>query len=79
MGHPTRGCIPRGTVWGSGANSIIRNSAPFGLYSRNMPRALWWSQGGGLILKSEVPLYTLVVEKRGDRRFRDIYCFNGCL
>ena len=23
--------------------SLIRNSAPLGPYSRNMPRALWWS------------------------------------
>ena len=32
--------------------SLIRNSAPLGPYSR----ALWWSQGGGLFLMSEVPL-----------------------
>jgi hypothetical protein len=25
----------------------IRNSGPLGPYSRTMPRALWWSQGGG--------------------------------
>ena len=36
--------------------SLIRNSAPLGPYSRNMPRALWWSYGGGLFLMSEVPL-----------------------
>jgi hypothetical protein len=37
--------------------SLIRNSADLGPYSRVMPRALWWSQGGGLFLMSEVPLY----------------------
>ena len=28
-----------------------------GPYSRTIPRALWWSLGGGLFLVSEVPLY----------------------
>ena len=37
--------------------SLIRNSAPLGPYSRTMPRALWWSYGGGRFLMSEVPLY----------------------
>ena len=37
--------------------SLIRNSAPPVPYSRNMPRALWWSLGGWLFLMSEVPLY----------------------
>ena len=27
-----------------------------------MPRALWWSQGAGLFLMSEVPLYTATHE-----------------
>ena len=27
--------------------SVIRNSAPLGPFSRIMPRALWWSYGGG--------------------------------
>ena len=36
--------------------SLIRNSTPLEPYSRNMPRALRWSQGGGLFLMSEVPL-----------------------
>ena len=31
-----------------------------------MPRALWWSQKGGLFLMSEVPLY--LVEPRAFRR-----------
>ena len=26
----------------------MRNSTPLGPYSRTMPRALWWPQGGGL-------------------------------
>ena len=37
--------------------SLIGNSAPLGPDIRNMPRALWWSSGGGLFLMSEVPLY----------------------
>ena len=38
--------------------SLIRNSAPLGPYRRNMPRALWWScGGGGVFLTSEVPLH----------------------
>ena len=32
---------------------------PLGPYSRVMPRAIWWSYGGGLFLMSEVPLYLL--------------------
>jgi len=30
--------------------SLIKNSAHLGPYSRTMPRALWWPQGGGLFL-----------------------------
>ena len=37
--------------------SLIRNRPPLGPYSRNMPRAIRWSKGGGLFLLSEVPLY----------------------
>ncbi|KAJ1475979.1 hypothetical protein T484DRAFT_1966882, partial [Baffinella frigidus] len=38
--------------------SLIRHQLPFGPYSRPMPRALWWSLGGGgRFLMSEVPLY----------------------
>ena len=36
--------------------SLIRNGLPLGPYSRTRPRALWWSQGGGQFLMSEVPL-----------------------
>ena len=39
--------------------SLIKNSVPPGPYSRNMPRALWRSYEGGLILMSEVTLYEL--------------------
>ena len=36
--------------------SLKRNSAPLGPYSRNMPRALWWSQlGGGCFLWARYP------------------------
>ena len=34
--------------------SLIRNNPSLG---RLMPRALWWSYGGGFFLVSEVPLY----------------------
>ena len=36
--------------------SLIINCLPLGPYSRPMPRALEWSQGGGGVLMSEVPL-----------------------
>ena len=38
--------------------SLIRNTPLLGPYSRTIPRVLWRSQGGGLFLMSEVPLYT---------------------
>ena len=47
-GHPPAGAQYRGTL-------LIRNSAPIGPYSRNMPRALRCSWGGGLFPMSEVP------------------------
>jgi len=31
-------------------NSLIRNSAPLGPYSRTVPRGLGWYEGGGLFL-----------------------------
>ena len=37
-------------------NSLIRNRAPLGPYSRFLPRAVWWSNVGGMFLMSEVPL-----------------------
>ena len=37
--------------------SLIKNSAPIGPYSRNMPWAPWWSWWGEAFLVSEVPLY----------------------
>ena len=65
---PRRGCDPmrRARMDSSHLNicdfseryrgtSLKRSSAPLGPYSRNMPRALWWSQRG-LFLMSEVPL-----------------------
>ena len=47
-GHPPAGAHCRGT-------SLTRNSAPLGPCSRNMPRVLRFSWGGGLFLMSEVP------------------------
>jgi hypothetical protein len=38
-------CVHRGYR----GESLIRNSAPLGPYSRNMSRALWWSYGGGAV------------------------------
>ena len=38
--------------------SIVRNSAPLGPYSKNMPRPLWRPEGGGVFLMSEVALYS---------------------
>ena len=37
--------------------SIIKKRLPVGPYRCPMPRALWWSYGGGRFLISEVPLY----------------------
>ena len=37
--------------------SLIRNNRLLGPYRRTMPRVLWWSQGGGQFLMSEVTLY----------------------
>ena len=50
---PTKASV---ATYGYRGTSLIRNCAPLGPYSRNMPRALWWSWGGGLFLISEVPL-----------------------
>ena len=36
--------------------SLIRNLLPQEPYSRSIPRAIWWSLGGGLFLMSEVPV-----------------------
>ena len=38
-------------------SSLIRNSASLGPYRRTMPRALWWSLGGGPFVMGKVPLY----------------------
>ena len=52
--------VPRGARQAASpyrGTSLIRKRAPLGHYSRTMPRALWWSQGGGRFLMSEVPMY----------------------
>ena len=51
---PLRGRSQRTLYRGT---SLIRNSLPLGPFSRTLPRALWWSWGGGRFLMSEVPLY----------------------
>ena len=54
-GHGSAGFLAQAPPGYSGT-SLIRNSAPLEPYSRPMPKALWWSQGGALFLMSEVPL-----------------------
>ena len=44
--------------------SLIRKRLSLGPYSRPMPRALWWSEEGGLLLMSEVPLLVFPVLAR---------------
>jgi len=48
----------RAVLWFSvyRGTSLVRNSAPLGPYSKNEPRALWWSQGRRLLLRREVSL-----------------------
>ena len=41
--------FPPSVSSGFRSTSLIRNSAPLGSYSRSMPRALWWWQGGGAV------------------------------
>ena len=36
--------------------SLMKNSGRLESYSRTLPRALWWFQGGGLFPMSEVTL-----------------------
>ena len=38
-------------------SSLIKSNLLLGPYSRTVSRALWWPQGRGLFLLSEVPLY----------------------
>ena len=57
MGIPPEiGNLPERELGGYRGTSLIRNSAPPGLYSKNMHKALWWSWGGGLFLMSVVSL-----------------------
>jgi len=43
------------------STSLIKNRAPLGPYTRTMPRAVWWSLGGGRgLLMSELPLYCII-------------------
>ena len=50
--------------------SLIRNRAHLGLYSRIMPRALWWPYGRLLFLVSEVTMKAYVGVQRAARRKR---------
>ena len=38
---------------------LIRNTPLLGPCSRTIPRALWWSWGGGAFLVNEVPVQDL--------------------
>jgi len=51
--------------------SFTRHSAPLGPYIRTMPRAQWWSLGGGQFLMSEVPLYCSRQARRWES-FREV-------
>jgi len=44
-----------------GDTSLTRKRTPLGPYSRNMPRAPWWSWEAGLFLMSEVPLHAIIL------------------
>ena len=37
--------------------SLTRNTPLLGPYSTTTPRVIWWSQGGGMFLMNDVPLY----------------------
>ena len=56
-------CENRSTAEAYRGTSLIRNSPLLGPYSRTVFRALWWPQGGGVFLMSEVPL-----DQRADAR-----------
>ena len=47
--------------------SLISITPLPGPYSRTIPRVLWWSQGGGLFLMSEVPLQALPTRRLWSR------------
>ena len=38
--------------------TLVGKCTPLGPYRRPMPRASWWSWGGGRVLMSQVPLYS---------------------
>jgi len=54
---PTYHPFPLQGLQGYRGTSLIRSNLTLGPYSATMPRALWWSGGGGLFLMSEVSLY----------------------
>jgi hypothetical protein len=53
--------------WPTGVPSHMRNCPSLGPYSRPMPRALWWSQGGGgTSLGARYPCtYVRALDKKG--------------
>ena len=53
-------CVRSVASWPSGYRGtlLMGNTTLLGPYSRTVPRALWWSKGGGLFLLSEVPLFS---------------------
>ena len=40
---------PAMSLRGYSGTSLVRNRAPLGPYSRTVPRAIWWSEGGGAV------------------------------
>ena len=52
-------------------------NAPLGPYSRPMPRALWWSQAG-VVLMSEVPLWGVGAYPRKQMLTRTNEDMSGC-
>ena len=49
-------CVQRTRISTYRGTSLIRNNPLLGSYSRTMSRGIWWPQGGGVFLMSEVPL-----------------------
>ena len=54
--------------------SLIRDRPALAPYSRFMPRALWWSQGGWQSFMREVPLYSNVWGVRLHQQLRTSQC-----
>ena len=58
---------------------LIRNSALLGPYSRNVPRALWWSQGGGAVSYERGTSVPVAVAAGGSLAVRSLIPVQGYL